>query len=242
VVSLLAASSLFAQTNADGPDEGFDKPVRKTVVDLGPSPYYMPARHVRKRLMCYHYSSFTVKEYDEGQKGAEWLSVVPSANTACTLKRSEGEIILEWPEGYFWGAAGKYAIFVAADGVDGGLPFAVFDASTGRKLFEDSVLNGYVQNALKIKNAFRIRAEAEQAPKFTYLRVVRTDCNINAAQSDCWPKVRKEYGIVQTDIPVCSGYQQADWESAVEYPVSILLTDSPHFEAIEGPVFCWPTS
>jgi hypothetical protein len=67
---------------------------------------------------------------------------------------------------------------MAPDGEDGGLPFAVFDVGTGRKLFEDSSLLDYAQEKLQIKNAFRIPSGADQITWLTYLRVVRAGCNL----------------------------------------------------------------
>jgi hypothetical protein len=240
---LLAVGCLQAQTDRAIPDEGFDKPVKKTVVDLGPSPYYRPTQHVRKKLTCYYYSAFAVKQYDEGQKGAEWLSIVPLAHAGCTLMHSEGEKVLTWPEwgGYFRGVKDTVAIFDAPDGQDGGMPFAVFDVRTGRKLFEDSSLLDYYQKEQHIKNGFRITSGADKITRLTYLRVVRAGCNLRKERADCWNKIRAEFGITQGDIPVCTRYEQADWESAIVYPVFVLLTDSPQIKAEDGPVFCWPT-
>jgi hypothetical protein len=241
-VLLFVVGSLCAQMDRADLDEGFDKPVRKTVVDLGPSPYYRPTQHVRKKLTCYYYSTFAVKQYDEGQKGAEWLSIVPLAHAGCTRTHSEGEKVLTWREwsGYFRGVKGTVALFDAPDGEDGGMSFAVFDVGTGRKLFEDSSLLD--QKELHIKNAFRITSGADQIIRLTYLRVVRAGCNLKIEQADCWNKIRAAFGITQTEIPVCSRYEQAaDWESAIVYPVSVLLTDSPQIKAVDGPVFCWPT-
>lgn len=243
-VLLVLVGSLSGQRDRASLGEGFDKPVKETVVDLGPSPYYRPTQHVRKKLTCYYYSTFTVKQYDEGQKGAEWLSIVPLAHAGCTRAHSEGENVLTWREwsGYFWGAKERYAIFAAPDGEDGGLPFAVFDAKTAQKLFEDASLLDYSRKTLQIKNAFRISAGADQITRLTYLRVVRAGCNLRTGQADCWNKVRHEFGITQTEIPVCSRYeQQSDWESAIVYPVSVLLTDSPQIKTVKGPIFCWPT-
>jgi hypothetical protein len=242
-VLLLVAGSLCSQTDGASLDEGFDKPVKKTVVDFGPSPYYLPRQHVRKTLTCYYYSTFTVKEYDEGQKGAEWLSIVPLADAGCSQTHSEGENVLTWREwsGYFWGAKDRYAVFTSPHGGDGGVPFAVFDV-TGRKLFEDASLLDYYQKKLQIKNAFRISGGPGQNIRLTYLRVVRAGCNLKTGQAECWNKARAAFGITQTDIPVCSRYEpEADWESAIVYPVSVLLTDSPQIKGVDGPVFCWPT-
>ncbi len=242
---LLVAGCLHAQADRANLNEGFDKPLKRTVVELGPSPFYRASQHVRNKLTCYYYSTFTVKEYDQGEKGAEWLSIVPSAQAACTRRHREDEKVYMYPEwsGYFWGVKGTFAFFEAPDGDDGGLPFAVFDVSTGRKLFEDSSLLDYYQKTQHIKNAFRITSGADQIPQMTYLRVVRAGCDLKTEQADCWNKVRAEFGITQTEIPVCSRYEQGEgrWESAIVYPVSVLLTDSPQVKAVDGPVFCWPT-
>jgi len=149
---LIMASALYAQADRTNRDEGFDKPLKKTVVDLGPSPFYMPSQHVRNKLTCYRHPTFTVKEYDEGEKGAEWLSIVPSAQAACTLRHREDEKVnTEW-SGYFRGVKSGFVFFDAADGMDGGLPFAVFDVKTGRKLFPDSCLLDYYQKVLHINS------------------------------------------------------------------------------------------
>jgi len=242
---LLVAGSVHAQVGRANLKEGFDKPVKKTIVDLGRSPYYSPTQHVRKKLTCYYYSTFTVKQYDEGQKGAEWLSIVPSAQAACSRRHRNDEKVYIYPEwsGYFRGAKGAVAFFDAPDGVDGGLPFAVFDVRTGRKLFEDCSLLDSNQTTLQIKDAFRIANGADQIPRLTYLRVARAGCDLKTERPDCWNKVRAEFGITQTEIPACSGYEKAQGriESAIAYPVSVLLTDSPKINAVDGPVFCWPT-
>ncbi len=240
VLFLFVASFSHAQAL----DEGFDKPLKKTVVDLGVSPFYLASQDVRSKLTCYYYSSFTVKEYDQGEKGAEWLSIVPSPHAACTLRHTDNEKVYVYPEwgGYFRGARGTFAFFDAPDGTDGGMPFAIFDVRTGRKLFEDSSLLAYYQKKLHINNAFRIASGGEQLSLLTYFRVVRAGCDIKTELGGCWNRVRAKLGITQTDMPVCSRYENAEgkWESAIVYPVSVLLTDTPEIKATEGPVFCWP--
>lgn len=239
----LVVGSLCAQVDRTNLDEGFDKPLKKTVVDFGPSPFYRASQHVRNKLTCYYYPTFIVKQYDQGEKGAEWLSIVRSAQGACTRRHGEDEKVYtstEW-SGYFRGVKGTIVFFDAPDGEDGGMPFAAFDVGTGRKLFEDSSLLDYYQKKLHLKNAFHVTSEADRNPRLTYLRVVRAGCNLKAEQWDCWNKLRVEFGITQTDIPVCSRYEQDDWESAIVYPVSVVLTDSPQIKAVDGPVFCWPT-
>jgi hypothetical protein len=243
---LLIAGSLGAQTDRTDPNAGFDKPTKKTVVDLGPSPHYRPTQHVRKKLTCYYYSRFTVKEYDEGQKGAEWMSIVPSGNVACTpTHRKDEKVYNNDPEwwGYFWGAKGTVAFSTAPDGTDGGLPFTAFEATTGRKLFEDSSPLDYYTRRLHITNAFRVRSDADQILRLTYYRVVAAGCDIKTEQALCWNKIKQKLGLTQARIPVCAEYNHVEGtrESAVVYPVTVRLTDSPQIKPIDGPVFCWPT-
>lgn len=242
VLFLLAAGSLCAQTDR-APNEGFDKPSKTIVVDLGPSPHE-PSQHVRKKLTCYYYPTFTVKEYDEGQKGAEWVSIVRSAQAPCTLTHRKDEKVYKYPEwaGYFSAAKGELVFFDADDGTDGGMPFAIFDVRTGRKRFEDSSPLHYYQEKLHIKNAFHITSGSDQLTRLTYFRVVRAGCDLRTEQTGCWNKVRVKLGIKQTKAPVCIEYPQGEenYESTVVYPVTVLLTDIPQIKAVDGPVFCWP--
>jgi hypothetical protein len=83
-VVLLFVLNVSAVAAAQG--DSFDVPLKKKVVDFGPSPYYSASQNVRVKLSCYFYSTFMVKEYDKGQKGAEWLAIVPveaRATPAC---------------------------------------------------------------------------------------------------------------------------------------------------------------
>jgi hypothetical protein len=241
---LIVASSLCAQIDIANPSEGFAKPLKRKVVDFGPSPFYGASQHVRNKLRCFYYTTFTVKEYDAGEKGAEWLSVAPSLDVPCskTHGRDEKVYTSEW-SGYFRGATGTAVVFDASDAEDGGLPFAVFDVRTGRKLFEDSSPLAYYQKRLHIKNPFHIAYGGEENSLLTYFRVAHAGCDLRMEQLDCWNKVRAKFGIKKTEMPVCIDYERAagERESAIAYPVSVLLTDSPQIKTEDGPVFCWPT-
>ena len=196
---LLLAGSVQAQN----PKEGFDVPLKTTVKDFGPSPYYPQERKVRKRLTCHFYPTLTIKEYDDGQKGAEWSSVVPSAQAACTLKHAPNEKTLNDWHGYFRGIKDQLVFYDAADGTDGGMPFEVFDVRTGKKLFEDSSALDYYLKANK-DSAFKITVGKDGIPKLTYLRVVRAGCNLGTP--NCWDTARVKFGIIQTKSPACSRY------------------------------------
>jgi hypothetical protein len=244
---LVLSSSMLARDEHDYVDT-FDKPVT-TVLDLGPSPYYRPSSQMRKTLTCYIYPSFMVKQYDERQKGAEWLSILrfkPSNPPACSLTHLGGEKVIHWPEwsGYFRGAKGPFAFFDASDGIDVGMPFVVYDTRTGKKVFEDS---DYLWSATSVpasSKVFKVSLDDKQRLVLTYLRVVSTNCDLMKDGAVCWKRVTSKYGILATQQPVCHGYKQdykGKWWSAVGYPVSVVVSAQNRIKAVDGPVFCWPT-
>jgi hypothetical protein len=229
--------------------DSFDVPLKKTIVHLGPSPYY-PAGKVQINLTCYIYSKFMVKEYDEGQKGAEWLSIVPfEAQTAprCTRSHARAEKVIEEPEwgGYFGGAKSNLVFFRAADGSNGGMPFVVYDAKTGTKLFEDSLYDANMWNS-KAKNSsfdsLRVRNATDGQIVLMYLRVADADCDLHREQAACWQQIRKNLEVKSSETPVCSGYANVTtrWASAVAYPVEVSLFPHPTTKTVNGPAKCWP--
>lgn len=48
--------------------------------------------------------------------------------------------VIRYPEwvGYFKGAKGNLVFFDADDGINGGMPFVVYDSKTGKSVFKDS--------------------------------------------------------------------------------------------------------
>lgn len=229
--------------------DSFDVPLKKKVVDFGQSPYY-PGGNVRIKLSCYFYSTFMVKEYDDGQKGAEWLAIVPvEARTtpACTRSHAEGERVIEEPEwgGYFKGAKRNLVFFHAADGTNGGMPFAVYDARTGTKVFQDSYYDASIWHRKVEKSPFN-RLRVSNAPNgqvlLIYLRVVEADCDLHSERVSCWKQVRKKLEVKSIQAPVCSGYKHVTtrWTSAIAYPVEVSLFPQPITKTVDGPVKCRP--
>jgi hypothetical protein len=244
---LLLSSSICAQTVHDdiGP---FDKP-STTVLDLGPSPYYHPAQHMRKKLTCYTFASFMIKEYDEGQKGAEWLSVLrfePRNRPACSLPHLKGEKVIDEDKsegvGYFKGAKDSFAFSDAADGINAGLPFFVYDTRTGKKVFDDSAhLLGGNRSRASFTD-FSMGRDDKQQVVLRYLRVISADCDLKKDGTSCWNQVRAKYGILRSKQPICSGYEHeydGKWPSAIGYPVSVTLSEHPKIKAVDGPMSCW---
>lgn len=230
----------------------FDVPLKKKVVDLGPSPY---VRRSRIQLSCYFYRTFVIMQHDEGQKGAEWLAIVPIQNGVapkCIQPHDQGERIIEANEwgGYFKGVKENLVFFDAADGNDGGIPFAVYDSSTGKKLFEDSAyqtkIRGEEMRGKKVVDApfdeLRVNKTSNGRLSLKYLRVVEADCDLYNEKAGCWKKVRNKLGLRNTQAPVCSDYEgkPAPWESAIVYRVEVFLFPLPSTKALAGPVNCWP--
>jgi len=242
---VLSAPGISSVASADS----FDAPLKKKVVHFGLSPYY-PGGNVRIRLSCYFYPAFMVKEYDEGQKGAEWLTILAiekGAGPACTRSHALGERIIEgagW-SGYFKGAKGNLVFLGAADGTDGGIPFAIYDSRTGTKIFEDSAYESSIWNQ-KVKDSpfNHIRVSTAPSGKFSlsYLRVVQADCDLYREKVACWEQVRKKFELKSAQMPVCSGYKDISdrWVSALAYPVTVFLFPEPVIKTISGPVKCWP--
>jgi hypothetical protein len=238
---------------ATGTADSFDAPLKKKVVNFGPSPYY-PAGNFQNKLSCYFYPRFMVKQYDEGEKGAEWLAIAPIEKGApapeCTKSHAPGERVIEQEEwsGYFLGVKGNLVFFDAADGFDGGLAFVVYDATTGKKIFRDSRYEASMWKRTAGGSAFN-RLRVYRAPSgglsLKYLRVVATECDLHQAtkeRASCWQEARKKLELKSTQMPLCSCYKRVSTRlaSAVAYPVEVSLFPQPVTRTIDGPVKCWP--
>jgi len=248
----------------------FDKPLAKKVVNLGPSESNPPGRLEPKthgKVICYYYPGFMVKEINLGEKGAERLAIVSAGKTAtpCTRARSKTENVInpdEW-SGYFKGVKGKLVFFDADDGWNGGVGFAVYDAETMKKIYEDVALG-----ELKFSNA--------RGPNISiaYKRVVDGGCNLPKEQAACWSIIQKKFGLEARAAPDCkAGYEKSaqamakarcsgnpkndpqciakelslarqqanDANSVISYPVSVRLGPNPAVNPVIGNVRCWPS-
>jgi hypothetical protein len=233
--------------------ESFDKPVRKTVVDLGRSPYLMPNNHSRIDLSCFYYPDFMVKELNNpGLKGVRWVTITPVINKdqpACRLAHASTERFMAKEWWSFEGVKGSLMFLEAADGDDnGGMPFRVLDMTTGKKIFEDSA---WWNDHLKFDRA------PDGSISLRYFRVVGGDCSIPKDGMSCWSKFSRHYGLLPATVPKCVGYRHEgdkEWvvgdpgvppdeittPSAVAYPVAVEIFPQPSIKAIPGPVSCTP--
>jgi hypothetical protein len=242
-VGLLAVNSLALA-------QSFDAPVTKKVVDLGPSPYYSPAQKVRNRLSCYFFPALMVEEYDQGEKGAESLAIVPvtkGTQPACTKSNDQNEKVIKYPEwsGYFKGAKGSFVFFNSDDGINGGLPFVIYDSRNGRKLFQDSAYDSSMWKKRANPSPFnrlQVWSANDQQITLRYLRVVEADCDLYMERATCWKQVTKKLELKNPQMPDCSGYEKVTGrrESAIAYPVEVSLFPEPTTKTIGGPVRCWP--
>jgi hypothetical protein len=243
-VLLLFRVQLIAASQA----HSFDVPLKKTVVDFGPSPYY-PGGSVRNNLSCYLYLTFMVKEFDSGEKGAEWLAIVPTHSSSipeCSQILTTGERrIKDVRAAYSLGAKGDLVFFREADGANRGMPFVIYDSRTGTKIFEDSYYDAVMMGTKAGNSPFshmRVRKDPGGQISLLYLRVAEADCDLHLEKATCWRKVKQKLELKSTQVPVCSDYKAVTtrWESAVAYPIEVALFPQPVVKTIDGPVKCWP--
>jgi len=224
--------------------EDFDKPVLKTVVDLGHSLYLRPSSSSRILLNCYYYQGFMVKQLDDpGLKGTRWVTVTPVLNgDAPACRRSHGSTERFMAKGWwgFIGMKGQLLFLESADGEDDGMPVRILDLKTGRKIFEDSI------------SLTHFRIDLARTPdgrmSMRYLRVVRGDCSIPKGGETCWNRFRQQFGLVLASVPTCTGYdgeqpvpvEEEETVSAISYPVVVELSPRPSIKAVPGPGTCRP--
>jgi len=216
--------------------EPFDEPLRKTVVDLGPSQNTSPDRH--DKLSCYYYPRFLVKELNLNELGAEWIAIAPVdsvGNSACKKDHGKGEFTIDDQTGYFAGVKKNLVFLNAEDDFNGGYPFGVFDSATGKKLFEDSREAGKGVEELKFS-----RGNGNLILR--YQRIYVADCSIPRDKSACSAKIVSKTGLTSQSMPSCSGYggniDETD-PSVVSFPVEVALTSKPGSKLLPGSVKCW---
>ena len=240
----------------------FDKPVRKQRVNLKKT---TDQTTDRARVTCYYFPNFMVKEVDMGEVGAERLGILPvtpQSTGKCVRARGKEEIVIpaeQW-SGYFMGVKNGYVFFSGDDLWNGATPFAIFDASSGKKLFEDSA---------KADIAF---PTSGQTVAMRYLRVVSDDCFI-LKDAACWQRMAVKYGLDNAAAPDCrKGYQASaesmakgrctaqraplatclkkerplalkqalDSPSVISYPVEVELEATPAVKPTGAATACWP--
>jgi hypothetical protein len=243
----------------------FDQPLQKKIVDLGPSKFSSGSH---AKVSCYFFLRFMVKEVDLGEKGASRLAIVPIVKgdvPKCTRSREKTEKVInpnEW-SGYFKGVKNDLVFFDADDGVNGGMGFAIYDAKTGKKVFEDTA-SGSVEFLEPQSKALTLK----------YSRVLDGECVMPKENAACWDRIQAKIGLVNTATPDCKkGYEESARNlakgrcqaqstdnaeclarelklateqtsaatSIIAYPVEVLLIPHPTIKPAAGAVRCWPS-
>lgn len=193
--------------------EVFDTPVDTQVVHLPVDPSNPTAEQKRS---CFTFAGFMVKEVDLGEVGANELSITPVAKgakaTACEDKIA-GEMVID-PEdwsGYFDGVKGDFVLFDAEDGLNGGMPFAVYSAKTGNKLFEDS----------RKGDDFAAVAVSKGALVLRYRRVYLAPCSLMADPKGCWQKIVAATSLSGSAMPNCTAAYKAEMKRTPKFAKDI---------------------
>lgn len=246
-LSLPAQNSHPRQIASDA--GSFDAPLDKKIVDFGPSPYHPRAQTPpRIKLSCFYFPAFMIKEYDEGEKGAEWLAIVPTStrdSEKCSQSHASSERVIAWKEwcGYFKGVKRNFAFFDACDGDSGGLPFVVYDMKTGKNVYQDSAYdsNMWRRKATSPFDRLRVVASPQDEISLKYLRVVETECDLRT-ETSCWERIRRKMNLTSAQAPTCTGYSgiKGRLASALAYPVEVALSSDSSVRTISGSLKCWP--
>ena len=237
--------------------ESFDKPIRETTVDLGPTPYMLPSSGARIKLFCSYYPTFMVKQLnDEGQKGTQEVTIVHIRKgivPSCRRSHAFGQRVIDKDGRFFIGVKNQLLFLEDPDGDNGGMYFHVVDWKNGKELFRDSALLG--RTGINVK--FVDTSEGEFS--LSYRRVVAGDCSIAKDGMSCWNKFKEKLGLQSTEVPTCTGYrtetekervvgdpgvppEELDTPSVIVYPVAVELFPTPSVKAAPGLVNCWPVS
>lgn len=175
----------------------FDSPVKIKRVDLGITPD-IPSNG-RAKVSCFYFESFMVKEVDLREKGAAQLSILPIAKGAkypsCAKENIPGEMVIpgdQW-SGYFKGVKSYYVFFDPDDGYNGATGFAVFDARSGKKLFEDDTEDGVIRSITLEGSAIKLH----------YRRAFRARCSILKDGMTCWASIRDNVTTHPAPMPDC---------------------------------------
>ena len=182
----VAALTLAAGT-ANAASTLFDAPTKVVRLPLPRDPDNPGAK---ARVSCFYFPGFMVKEVDLGEKGAESLSITSavrrSGQVGCRRETGSGERVIapgDW-SGYFTGAKAGYVFFDADDGWNGGMGFAVFSATDGKKVLDDAA-----------KSSFRSIIATPAGLSLTYTRVFPAPCSLRDPGLDCWSRIKKDTGL-----------------------------------------------
>lgn len=186
----------------------FDQPVSVDNVDL---PVNKDNPDAKPSVNCYRFKGFMVKEVDLGEVGAEKLALMPE-DAKCERDGKDEKVISDPVAGYFLGVKNNIVFFQAADGLNGGMPFAAFDTKSGKKLFEDSFEGA----------DFEKIDDATGTVTLDYVRTFSSDCSLFLDGQACADKIKKETGLgTIAPLPDCKAAYDEEKKRTPEYAAEI---------------------
>ena len=201
------APTICSPEDDDTPTQ-FDEPVAIDNLDLPADKANPDAKHV---VNCYRFKGFMVKEVDLGELGAEKLAILPE-NAKCLRDDPQEKPVKEDIARYFLGTKGNLVFFQAADGWNGGMPFVVVDATSMKKLFEDS-FEGEDFEAITVDGA-NLTLE--------YARTYSADCSLYLEGTACAEKIKQATGLgTVAKLPECGPAYDAEKKRTPDYAKEI---------------------
>ncbi len=244
MLAMSVALILLPACAVAGGADVFDKPLDKQIVKLLADPDTPQAKPKRS---CFYYPGFMVKEVDLGEVGADELAIAPIAKggqkLSCDAKTAH-EIVIksdDW-SGYFEGVKGDFVFFTSGDGVNGGMPFAVFNKD-GKKLFEETAGT----------ELFRSIALSDGGIAMRYRRVFKAPCSLYADAKGCWKKIMAVTSLPEAARPDCAAAYEKEIKRTPKFAKDIptLPTIIGYnvearyaggkltFAPLAGPATCW---
>ena len=201
------APTLCSPEDDDTPTQ-FDEPVAIDNLDLPADKANPDAKHV---VNCDRFKGFMVKEVDLGELGAEKLAILPEA-AKCVRDDPKEKPVKEDLARYFLGTKGNLVFFQAADGWNGGMPFVVIDATSMKKLFEDS-FEGEDFEAINVDGA---------NVTIDYTRTYSADCSLYLDGTACAKKLNETLGLgTVAKLPECGPAYDAEKKRTPDYAKEI---------------------
>lgn len=235
--ALLGATLLLAAPAARG--ESFDPPLHERVVNLRSS----RASSGPSKLTCDYYSSFMVKQLDQGEEGAAWIAIVPARAghfPVCAPTHAATEKVIPGQDwcGYFQGAKQDYVFLNACNAYNGGQDFAVYDARTGTRIFQDTAVDS-------VAGGPHFSRAPDGQLVLRYSRIAVFACTLPREQAACWSQIEDKLGLENVAAPACVAYEKQMTGSVIAYPVEVTLSltpdlRTPQVRAVAGEIRCWP--
>jgi hypothetical protein len=250
ISALLPSAIAAAQTRPAG--GLLDRPLAEQTVAVPAQPGQPDQRLT---IHCVTYPGFMVREIDaDDYIGSIGISVIPvtaSAPATCRVAKSPEarELRADGPLG-FVGAAGRFLLLIWADGGNGGTAFAVFDAASARKLYEDAVrdgLNGFSRFS---------SGPGDDTLDLRYERFSNVPCSLAAGDTTCWSRFARQAKlpaeIARRGPPTAAcaaAYAKRNLRgkdltdpSVVSYPVVMILGVASRAKVVSrGELSCWPS-